>query len=551
MIKDKIRNMKLTGMGLLAALLVGISVIAVSCTDGFDAMNTPDHVITAEQVDGSLLGQAFAQTLHQGMMGQAMYQQCYQLFKDIYSQIFATTHPNFDSDQFLEVGAWANNCFRVFYQSPAPQQKFVEDFSADNDMPIHNAYAKIWRVQMYHRMTDSWGPIIYSEFGNGQTSVAYDPQEDIYMDFFSTLDEAVSTLEQHRGSNAFGTHDIMYNGVVDDWIRFANSLRLRLAVRISYVEPELARQEAEKAVNAGVFETNDQQAMLETNIDSFNWISQWTYIREFAMSASMHSVMNGYEDPRREVYFAESESRGGFWGLRNGQPAELKGADINVDHSFVSEIFLPAHRGAQIGHNPPNRVMNTAEVYFLRAEGALRGWDMGGTAEEFYNDGIRSSLSDRRPDLSASDIDDYVTSQNTPVPVPTTSATARYHTDETQLLSPPMTDIPVVYQSGADFETRLEQIITQKWIAGWYDGWELWSERRRTGYPVGYAILNNLNENVARDELMRRMTFVTGERTSNAAAVQAAEGLLNGPDNNATRVWWDAKPLGDFPTPVD
>lgn len=543
--KNKMSYVKSMGVGLVA-LLAGIA----GCTDGFDALNTPEHQITAEEVDGSLLGQAFAQSQHTGMLGQVMYQQCYQLFADIYSQIFATTHPNFDSDQFVEVGAWANNCKRVFYQAPAPQQDFVENFSAENDLPIQNAMAKVWRVQMYHRITDFWGPIIYSEFGNGETRVDYDPQDEIYMDFFQTLDEAVTVFEQNAGGNAFGTHDMMYAGNVDSWHKFANSLRLRLAMRISYVEPGLAQEEAEKAVAAGVFETNDEQAMLITTADSYNWISQWTYINEFTMSATMHSILNGYEDPRREAYFSEAENRPGFWGLRNGQPASAKGADINSDHSFVAEAYLPSHRGDQIGDNPPNRVMNTAEVYFLRAEGALRGWNMGGTAEQLYNEGIRSSLTDRRPDLSAAEIEAYVTSTNVPVEVPSQSPNASYHPENRP--SPPVTDIPVVWEGGTSFNERgLEQIITQKWIATWYDGWELWSERRRTGYPTGYAIINNLNENVARDELMRRMTFVTGERSANAAAVEAAEGLLDGPDNNATRLWWDAKPLSEFPVPVD
>lgn len=543
--KNKISYVKSMGLGLFTLL-----VVTAGCTDGFDTLNIPDNQITADQVDGSLLGQAFAQTQHNGMLGQVMYQQCYQLFTDIYSQIFATTHPNFNSDQFLEIGAWANNCKRVFYQSPAPQQFFVEQFTAENDMSIHNAIAKVWRVQMYHRITDKWGPIIYSNFGSGEVRVDYDPQDEIYMDFFQTLDEAVSVFEQNAGANAFGTHDMMYGGNADSWRKFANSLRLRLAMRISYVEPARAQAEAEKAVSAGVFETNNEQAMLITTADSYNWISQWTYIREFAMSATMHSILNGYEDPRREAYFAEAESRSGFWGIRNGQPGAAKGADRNIDHSFVSDTFLPSHRGAQIGLNPPNRVMNTAEVYFLRAEGALRGWNMGGTAEQLYNEGIRSSLTDRRPDLSAAEIDAYITSTNVPVEVPSQSATASYHPENRP--SPPVTDIPVIWEGGTSFNERgLEQIITQKWIATWYDGWELWTERRRTGYPTGYAIINNLNDDVARDELMRRMTFVTGERSANAAAVQAAEGLLNGPDNNATRLWWDAKPLNDFPTPVD
>ncbi|MEX2573187.1 MAG: SusD/RagB family nutrient-binding outer membrane lipoprotein [Balneolaceae bacterium] len=542
--RNKMNYFKSMSMGLAALLVVG----AAGCTDGFDSLNTPEHQITAEDVDGSLLGQAFAQAQHTGMLGQVMYQQCYQLFADIYSQTFATTHPNFQSDQFVQVGAWANNCMRVFYQTPAPQQDFVEDFSAENDMPLENALAKIWRVQMYHRITDMWGPIIYSEFGSGEVDVPYDDQETIYRDFFETLDEAVAVLEQNAGGNAFGTHDQMYEGNVDQWRLFANSLRLRLAMRLAYVEPELAETEAEKAVAAGVFESNDDQAMLITTADSFNWISQWTYIREFAMSATMHSLMNGYDDPRLPAYFAEAESRPGYWGLRNGQPPSAKGADINSDHSFVSETYLPSHRGAQVGANPPNRVMNTAEVYFLRAEGAVRGWDMQGVAVDLYNEGIRSSLTDRRPDLSASEVEAYVLSTATPVEVPSQSPTASYHPENRP--SPPVTDIPVLFNP-VDQETALEQIITQKFIANWYDGWENWSERRRTGYPIGYAIIESDNPDVARDELMRRLTFVSDEISNNSEAVQEAEAMLDGPDSNATRVWWDARPIGEFPDPVD
>src|SRR5690606_30446972 len=106
----------------------------------------------------------------------------------------------------------------------------------------------IWRVQMYHRVSDYFGPIMYSQFGNQETSVAYDSQEAAYKDFFVTLDEAVAVLEQNRTANAFGAHDQMYEGDVSKWLTFANSLRLRLAMRIAYVDPVLAQSEAEKAV---------------------------------------------------------------------------------------------------------------------------------------------------------------------------------------------------------------------------------------------------------------------------------------------------------------
>lgn len=549
--------------GLLALLVVTV----VSCTDQFDEYNTPDHELTAEQVQGNpaLLGKAWGQAQHTGMLGLVMYQQCYQLFADIYSQIFATTHPAFQSDRFSENQAWSNNCKRTFYQSPAVQQNFVEDFTADNDMPVENALAKIWRVQMYHRITDFYGPTIYSEFGNGETSVAYDSQESMYMDFFTTLDEAITVLEANTSATPFGNDDLIYQGDVNKWITFANSLRLRLAMRLAYVDEDLAQEEAEKAVAAGVFESNDDQAMMVTTIDSYNWISQWTYIREFTMSATIHSIMVGYDDPRLDAYFSlNNEDEGsGYYGMRNGQPSSVRAdrAGTVRDFSYVEKKYWPAHRGAAIGDNPPNRVMNTAEVYFLRAEGALRNWNMGGTAADLYNEGIRSSMTDRRPDLTTAEINDYISSLDTPVSVPSQGVVTGnwYHPD--QVDSPPVTDIPVAFGLGSaagDFEKQLEQIITQKWIATWYDGWELWSERRRTGYPVGYAIIDLAPDAVIeRDELMRRLSFVTSEYTSNGAAVETATGILedesidfNG-DSPATRVWWDRKDIGDYPDPVD
>lgn len=257
------------------------------------------------------------------------------------------------------------------------------------------------------------------------------------------------------------------------------------------------------------------------------------------MSASMHSVLVGYEDPRLPAYFNEAGGRlggnDGYKGLRNGLPASEKTADINNAHSFVDTKWLPIADG---GSNLPNLVMSAAEVFFLCAEGALRGWNMGGTAEDFYNQGIRLSLGQWTTATSAQ-IEGYINSTNQPIPL----------TDKWN--SPAMSTIPVSYQSAASFETQLEQIITQKWIGLYPDGREAWAERRRTGYPVGYAVINSLNPDIARTDLVRRLSFTIGEQSNNSVAVEAARSLLGGADNNTTRVWWDAKPLSEYPTPVD
>lgn len=519
----------------LLLLMVGVFTLSlVSCTKKFDDINTPKDVIN---MDKSLLGQAFAQAQWSAMAGQ--YQVTQNLYADVYAQYFTTTHPRFDSDQFFEVAAWTNIAFNYFYSSTAPQLFEVEKYTKSEGMLVENAVAKIWRVLMYHRVTDYFGPIIYSQFGNAETSVAYDSQESIYKDFFKILDEAVSILEQNKNAIVFGIHDQIYKGKADKWLTFANSLRLRLAMRVVYIEPELAKIEAEKAVVAGVMNDNSDNAGVLSTINSINNLATWTYINEFRMSASMNSVLQGFSDPRLSEYFNEAGGRTGgnegYKGLRNGLPASEKTSDINNANSFVDTKWLPI---ADNGSNLPSVVMSCAEVYFLRAEGALRGWNMGGTVRDLYNKGIRLSL-EQWTSASTSEIEDYINSKSTPMAL----------ADKWE--SPPMANIMVVLQETDDFEGQLEQIITQKWLALYPDGREAWAERRRTGYPRGYAIINSLNPNIPTTGMIRRLTFTTGEKSNNSSAVENAKELLNGPDENTTRLWWDAKPLNLFPVPTN
>src|SRR5690606_28822310 len=160
---------------------------------------------------------------------------------------------------YVESGTHADRLWSNYYAMVATPIKFVEEFTTENNMPIENAIAKVQKVVAYHRITDHFGPIIYSQFGSGETTVNYDSQRDIYMDFFQTLDDAVAVLNQNAGQKSiFGNNDQMYDGDVDQWRVFANSLRLRLAMRIAYVEPKMAKLEAEKAVAAGVMVNNQE-----------------------------------------------------------------------------------------------------------------------------------------------------------------------------------------------------------------------------------------------------------------------------------------------------
>ena len=511
--------------------VLGIGLLT-TCTEDFTETNTNPLALSTAALEGNegLQGQAFAQAQFYGV---AAYEDFYQisqnLFADLWCQYFATTQSFFDSDRYVQVGSWSNSAWGAFYGRAAPQIKLVEDLTEQDGNEVGNAMAKIWRVFAYHRITDYWGPIPYSEFGNGELSVDYDPQEEIYNDFFVTLDEAVAQLKANPGEVSFGANDGIYGGNGDQWLTLANSLRLRLALRIRFADPEKARTEAEKAVADGVMTDNADNASVAVGPILRNPLGVITDWGEFRMSASMESVLEGYEDPRLPTYFSpaeEGDTDGDgmpYEGLLNGQFRSVLEQGQNDNHSDLGQQFLPEPRG---GENGPLEIMNAAEMYFLRAEGALVGWNMDGTAQELYEQGIRTSMQQNSA-ATDDEITAYINSSNQPVPYAPDAA--------------PLTDIPVAF--AADTEQQLEQIITQKWLALYPNGWEAWAELRRTGYPKQYARVTSDNTDVAADEIVRRMVYVGDEFDTNEAAVNAAIALpeMAGGDKNSTRLWWDKR----------
>ncbi|MFK5972495.1 MAG: SusD/RagB family nutrient-binding outer membrane lipoprotein [Flavobacteriaceae bacterium] len=513
------------------SLIIIISVFTtIGCTSDFDEINTNPKELTTEVVDGSLIGLAFSQAQYNTVNGvHWRFQISQNLFSDLYCQYFATTQSNFDSDRYVQVGRWSDLCWGSFYGQAAPNIKFVEDFTAENDLTLQNAIAKVWRAYGYHRITDYYGSVPYSDFGNGSIEgVAYDTQDVIYTDLFRLLNEAITVLK--GGGNGFGSNDQIYSGDAALWLKFANSLKLRLAMRVKYVDPGMAKSMAEQAVADGVMLSVSDNATMLTTSTSPNPINTITNWGEYRMSAAMESVLKGYEDPRMPVYFspaADGDTDGDgipYEGLRNGQSKVDLGNNKNNGHSDLGSNFLPSN----LGGNARIVVIRSGEVYLLRAEGALEGWDMGGTVQELYEEGIRQSIMEWTG-ADATAIDTYIASPNVPLP------TLDVHN------TPALTDIPVAFEAAANKERQLEQIITQKWLALYPDGWEAWAELRRTGYPKQYDRLNSENGNVGVSDIMRRMKYVTSEYTVNTEAVNAAVSSLGGADLGSTKVWWDKK----------
>ncbi|HUQ65369.1 MAG TPA: SusD/RagB family nutrient-binding outer membrane lipoprotein [Flavitalea sp.] len=504
-------------------IVCGMLVFFNSCTKKYDEINTDKNSIADA-------GTAELPFLFSGAIASIPWgdQVAENLYSDQYAQYFACTAAYFPTDRYVIVPEWAQNNFDPMYTKVLPQLQTI--YSKTDPTSAEYALASIWQVYAFHRVTDYFGPIPYFKAGQPGSSVPYDPQDKIYDDFFKRLDSSVNVLKTKTDQHPFGNYDLIFNGDVNKWIKFANTLRLRLALRISNVDPERAKTEAETAYANGVLTSSpEDDVYAPKNTLDPNRLSQMTTWNEFRMSATMESVLKGYNDPRISEYFVPAVATGTYEGLRNGLTPDQLGDDANkVDvNSHVGPRWADPGSGGIAGYlETPANIMGAAEAYFLRAEGALKGWEMGGTAKELYEAGISNSMKQWGITDNAA-IDAYINNTATPV------------APDDFLNSPAVSNIPVKFSS--DPNTQLKQIATQKWIALFPDGMEAWAEVRRSGNVSLYPVANSENTEITdpSTQWIRRIPFLLSEKLSNGEEVDKAVNLLGGEDKITTPLWWD------------
>lgn len=502
-------------------ILICILILTANCTDDFESINTdPSRLtsLTAEDIKS-----LFPTALYQGLThGGGNQQTAQNLFADHYAQYFAGTATYFASHRYVIVQEWIMNQWIGLYVNSMPSVYMIlQETKDDEALVCLNAVARIWKVFLMHRTTDYYGPVPYSQMGSKNTVIQYDAQKDIYYDLFKELTEAAALLKDNFDKQSYGERDLVYHGDNELWYKFANTLRLRLAMRISNVEPGKAKQEAEAAVSLGVLEDVSEDALFKTSPFNINRLNATTDWDEFRMSATMESLLKGFNDPRLSVYFAPAKETGLFRGVRSGMlPAEQTLQENRHNNaSNVGERFQVQNR-----NTTPEAVMYSAEAYLLRAEGALKGWSMGGTAQEFYEKGIEMSMLQ----FGITDptvISDYINGETLPM------APGGYFN------TPALTDIPVKFSG--DPAKQYEQILTQKWLALFPDGFEAWAEIRRTGFPKTYPLIHSENPDIEPDEMISRITFPVYDKERNGPAIEGAISLLGGQDKVTTKLWWD------------
>jgi hypothetical protein len=533
---------KLLNIRLQAGLLVSLVLFSVACTKKYDQIDTNQNAIAT--VSPATLPFLFSHAEDQATVYQGNYQVAQNLFADQYAQYFACEATYFASDRLFLNQAWVGANFSPYYTDVLPQLQTI--FANTDSLSAEHALAEIVWVLAFQKATDYWGPIPYFSAGTIATSVPYDPQDKIYADFFKRLDGAIAVLTPLAGTNAYGTYDLIYGGDVTKWIKFANTLRLRCALRVSKADPATAQSEAEASVASGVMTASPAddgfitRSSVGGDINGLSTMSDWN---EFRMSATMASVLKGYQDPRIAQYFIPTVNSGNptpgifanYQGLRNGLPvSELTLApNLAAANSHQGQRWSSANvtvGGTIVGTatytNTPQNVIETAEAYFLRAEGALLGWNMNGTAQQLYEAGITNSMA--QWGYTGAAVTSYINSANTPI------APGDY------LSSPAVSTVPIAWSANPTVE--LQQIMTQKWIGLYPDGMEAWADWRRSHvmklYPVVSLDPSSLVTNTA-TQWVRRIPFLLSEEQTNAGGVATGVPELGGPDNELTPLWWD------------
>lgn len=526
-----------------------IGVISVSCTGRFKDLNTDKTGITDEnmQVDLNHLGIPL-DVIQQGIYFNYDYGKGknwpYQLMQNLSADMFSGYMHDYkplnggshNSDYNLQDG-WNGTLWENTYAYIMPQIKRLED-STRLKYPAVYAVTEILKVEVMHRVSDYYGPVIYTSFGNKKMIYQPDTQQDVYHYFLDDLKTAVGILENYVNlagyTPEFSRFDLLLDGKVESWIRFANSLRLRLAIRLAMADPDKARQEFADALAGplGVFEEPTQLVAVTTDEEYSNPLGEINRVwGEVYMNASMESILNGFDDPWREAFFEPCPDdvllpdrdgrdsvliplKGQYRGIRQGTMF------AHTLYSALSKIYVNVQTKPIL--------MTAAEVWFLRAEAALRGW----TAEDpriCYEQGIRCSFSQwqvagvetyLQSDCRAADFEDAFTPEN--------NIKARC------LVSPRWDD-------AASDEMKLERIITQKWLAVFPEGCEAWAEQRRTGYPRLFSVRYNNSRNgcVDTEKMIRRLNYPSSILDSDNGQYEMLVNALGGPDHAGTPLWWD------------
>ena len=522
------------------SILMILLFLNVGCTKDFTELNTNPGGISDDQANAdyaliaSFLAQAQRDIIPEDV---GEYQLANNLTSDAYGGYFAAQAPfvgNANNLTYSQVPGWYASIFVDRYiKAMNPLYKVVQFTRTNDKLQDIYAFAKLLTVAAMHRTSDKVGPIIYSNYNkpNDAGVIEYDSQEQAYQNFFLDLDTATNILKgiQSQATSAAMLKSDLANtsNHYKKWLRFANTLRLRLALRIAYVKPDVAKVQGEKALdpnNGGLLEDNADNCYISLSVDHpLNIItSSWSDTR---LNASFESYLLGYADPRINKLFLNATDpavAGQIKGIRSG---------VNIDAKSRYDNYSKL-----VAQPQKMQLMVAAESWFLKAEAALRGWANAGVAKTNYETGITQSFAM----YGLAGASTYINNSTSKPKAYVDPKAVTAGQNDVPVGSPYLSTITIKWDDAAPNSKKLERIITQKWIAMFPDGDEAWAEYRRSGYPILFPVVVNLSGGkIPTNPGVRRVPYPEREYNSNTAGVEAAVTLLGGPDHGGTRLWWD------------
>jgi len=439
------------------------------------------------------------------------------------------------------VMTWYGDYWNRIYDNVMAASFQVKKIAKAGNYDVFYQWAKLIEVMGLSKVTSYYGPVIYSKYGSGTTAaIEYDAEKDLYNSFFADLDSVYNVFSVNTEYAGLKKFDASYAGDINKWLKAVNSLRLRLAIRLSEIDPTLAKTQGEKAIK-------DKFGLITANADNF-MVSLYGNTMPLAvicyswddtrMGGAMESFMVGLKDGRISKMFAPvtdltlvaDHPSVPYKGIHSGIFINAK--DERIGFSKVNESFKTA---------TSRRAITAAEINFDLAEAALRGWDGAGDAKTNYENGVKASFAD----WGAAGVADYLAdATSTPINYvdpknPKNNFTSR-------------STITVAWNEADSKELKLEKIITQKWLDAFTNANEIWCDHRRTGYPkLPFNAKNDSNTTygvVAANDFLRRIPFLQSEYTSNptgvANAVNKLKNNTSGKDYINIPLYFDVNNLG-------
>jgi hypothetical protein len=488
------------------SLLVLIAVVT-ACTDKFDEFNTDNKRPT--EVPGSALFTSGQKALADQISTPNVNLNVWRLFAQYWTETTYTDEANYNIvDRTIP-----DNTFEAYYMDiirdfdEARRLYLTEEITDANtaaDVCNKRQICELMMVYAYQDLVDIFGNVPYFEAMDiTNLHPSYNIALDIYQDLIDRVDAALDSMEV-TGNEGLGTADIIYSGDVAQWIKFANSMKIKLGIVLSDTLPDIAQQVIESAVD-GAFTSNADNALFGYQGASPNANQIYAELiltgrHDFVAANTIVDIMNGLEDPRLSVYFTLADT--------STDPEVEKLAYIGGDYGYSSPFSQYSHV-SDIIQKPmfPGIIMTYDEIAFYLAEAAAREYNVGATAEELYNRAITASF------------DFWQT-------IP--GAAALW--DDTPTVEDYLVSTGVQY----DQDHWKELIGTQSWLAFYTRGLEGYTQWRRLDYPI-FNIAEAITDY---SEIPTRFTYPVIEQTVNGDNYYEAADAIGG-DELTTKLFWD------------